>query len=228
MFIPTEDLIIGKGPRAGMFYRRASTSGTTVAQIANVAAFHLRQEGYDVSTFQMVQLIANSTWNHSHIRYARTGYENYGFDGPQMQKKYAHDPISSYGSGTGWPTFWIPTADGREPEDLYGVVAPPPQVERMPGIPGGDPARLGPAPGRQGGDPSRMVSPIRSTSPYPGGAGSPDYGGGGGHQVPGGLVRAPAGSFATAGFSPWLLLLAVGGAVVIWQATKKKPRKQRK
>jgi hypothetical protein len=132
MFIPTEDLIIGKGPRAGMFYRRAASTGTTVAQIAHVAAYHLRQEGYDVSTFQMVQLIANSTWNHAHIRYARTGYENYGFDGPQMQKRYAHDPISTYGSGSGWPTFWIPTADGKEPGQLYGPTAPPGSPSGLP------------------------------------------------------------------------------------------------
>jgi hypothetical protein len=221
MFIPTEDLIIDKGPRAGMFYRRASSTGTTVAQIAHVAAYHLRQEGHQVSTFQMVQLIANSTWNHAHIRYARTGYENYGFDGPQMQKKYAHDPISTYGSGSGWPTFWIPTADGKEPGQLYGPTAPPPQVELLPGVtapPG--PSRTSP------GFTQRTPEPI-GRAPYPSGAGSPDYGGGGGHRVPGGVQRTPGGiGMVTAGFSPWLLLLlAAAGGVVIWQASKKKRKK---
>jgi len=131
IYYPTEDQIIAKGPRMGMFYRRGDITPVTIAQIAKVAA---NNSAVPVTTAQVVKLISDSPWNQAHVEFGMTGYENYGFPGPQYKKKYSADPTSGPGTGSGWPTLWIPTADGKEPEEVFGKVIPTPVT---PGVPGG-------------------------------------------------------------------------------------------
>lgn len=115
-FEPTTDQM-SESPTIGTFYKRpASKAAVTVAQIAYTAA---ERAGWSITTASLVKLIAGSPWNKAHFAYGRSGpkqnYTTYGVDGPQYAK-----------TGGAFPPLWIPTADGREPEEVFGAPAAPP------------------------------------------------------------------------------------------------------
>ena len=225
MYYPKEEQIKRAGPRPGMFYW--ATRAVNVAEIARVAA---KNSPTPISTAEMVALIAGSSWNH-HVRYSSKGYTSYGIEGPQMEAKYSStDYTAGYGTGTSWPMLWIPTADGKEPEDVYGspskpVLEAPPSSGGgtgvfTPGTPssgGGTTIRPGAG---QGGDPSLFDQ---------GGASSTGSGGGASRDSKGRIVAAGVGG-SSSGLLMLLLLLGVGA--VGWMYTrgsgKKKRRKKRK
>jgi len=122
-FNPQPENINSKA-RAGYFYARPSgTMSVTVARIAQVAA----KNTTGITTANMVKAIANSAWNKANFTYSMTGvqnYTNYGFPGPQYAK-----------TGDLFPLLWIPTADGKEPEAVFGGL---PGITRDPGAPASD------------------------------------------------------------------------------------------
>lgn len=111
-YIPAPSLIKNENPEPKLFFR--PTAKMTVWEMC-------RQAYGKPDVFQGIKAVTNSAWNKGHIKYARTGYENYGFDGPQMLPKYdPSNPYSSYGSGNKYPTFWLPPLDTKaEPEDVF-------------------------------------------------------------------------------------------------------------
>lgn len=127
-YMPAASLVKTDTPTPGLFFR--PIADMTVSAISNKAY------GKD-NIFKGIKAITNSAWNKGHIRYARRGYENYGFDGPQQEKKYdPSNPYSAYGSGSSYPTYWIPPLDTqKEPEQVF-IVEPPtgptPEPEPMP------------------------------------------------------------------------------------------------
>jgi len=222
MYSPTAEKVVGAGPRPGLFYRRDAGSYTTVAHIAEVAA---KNSPIPISTASMVILIANSPWNKGHIRYGQQGYSAYSSalvykdtqgrgTGPQMEAKYSPDPTSTYGTGGNWPTFWIPTPDGKEPTDVFG----PPKLALGPGVGAGSGGSAGVfTPIGSGGSGAGVVTPILSPS---NGAAA-----GGGAPVVPGTPGAPGGvALAGAGSKWWMWALAAAALVGVyfWQKDKKK------
>lgn len=141
-FDPPANLVKDSYPEPGKFFRPKDSNDINVSTIA------LRAYGQG-NTANGVVAIANSTWNRSHVYYAKTGYAAYADHltdgtGPQQERKYAAAPLSVHGSGTHWPTLWLPPLEGRpEPEEYFGWS--PPQ-EPGQGIPGeqGIPGPMGP------------------------------------------------------------------------------------
>jgi len=222
MYYPTDDQIRRAGPRPGMFYW--ATRALNVAEIARVAA---KNSETPISTANMVALIAGSTWNH-HIRYSSKGYTSYGIEGPQMEAKYsATDPTAGYGTGTSWPVLWIPTADGKEPDDIYGspekpVLSAPPSegggTLLRPGTPssgGGTTIRPGAG---EGGTPGTWSS---------GGASDTGSGGGATRDSNGRIVTAGVGG-SSSGLLLALLLLGVGAVGWMYTRSSGKKRKRKK
>lgn len=160
-FDPPLNLVKNTQPEPGLFFRPNDQNSINVSTIA------LRAYGSG-NTANGVVAIANSTWNRSHVRYSTQGYEPYNTDGPQQDRKYSTEPLSTYGSGTHWPTLWLPPLDNPvEPEEYFGWEPPtapgqgptgnmgpagPPGEQGAPGVPGpsgpkgdqGDPGAVGP------------------------------------------------------------------------------------
>jgi hypothetical protein len=234
MYAPIPDQIRGAGPRVGMFYRRDAGSWSSIAHIAEVAD---RNSPVPVGTAQMVALIANSAWNKSHVRYGSQSYSAYSSMlaykdeqgrgmGPQMEAKYGPDPLSGYGTGSGWPTLWIPTPDGREPEQVFG----PPKFGVAPGIGTGGGAGAGvltPI----GGAPEGVFTPIGSGGSSAGSGQPPILGTGGSHGYvpPGGVANGNGVALAGAGSKWWMWGVAALGLTMVyfWQKGQKKKRSRR-
>lgn len=114
-FDPPAHLVKNKQPEAGLFFRPLNQNPNV---LISTIALRVYGEG---NTANGVVAIANSTWNQSHIRYAAKGFEPYGVQGPQQEKKYSTDPLSEFGSGTYYPTLWLPPLDNPvEPEEYFG------------------------------------------------------------------------------------------------------------
>jgi len=126
----------------GFFYQRpGSKDNCTVAFIAQAAA---QRSATTITTANMVVRIVNSHWNRlNFIPYSEGPsqyYKNYGLAGGPQYKK----------TSAGFPLLWIPTADGKEPEQVFGTSPPkmsfnPPEQQvtnPLPGVvfnpPGGD------------------------------------------------------------------------------------------
>ena len=188
---PPLDLVKTSYPEPGKFFRPKDTNSINVATIA------LRTYGEE-NTANGVVAIANSTWNRSHIYYAKTGYAPYAphlidETGPQQERKYGTAPLSVHGSGTHWPTYWLPPLDGKpEPEEYFGWTPPTepgqgptgntgptgPQGSQGPAGNDGPPGPIG-APGQDG--PAGAMGPMGPMGPQgdigpqgPPGAGSGD------------------------------------------------------
>jgi len=200
-YVPTSEMISTK-PRVGFFYARPMTKGpVTIAQVAYVAA---REAGGIISTANMVKRIAESEWNQSHFDYAVKGssqnYTNYGFPGPQYQKE-----------GAAYPLLWIPTPDGKEPEDVFGS----PSAEVVsPGFSVPTPSDTVATPGLSAGTPTSSR-----------GSGSPDSGGTslwtGGGSSSSSSSRGGVPVASEAGF-PWgWALVALGGAAAVYYYLRK-------
>jgi len=122
-FDPPLTLVKNTQPEPGKFFRPNDQNAINVSTIA------LRAYGSG-NTANGVVAIANSTWNRSHVYYADTGYGPYAEHltdgkGPQQEKKYATPPLSVHGSGSHWPTLWLPPLDGKpEPEEYFGWEPP--------------------------------------------------------------------------------------------------------
>ena len=127
IYTPAPSLIKTDTPQQALFFR--PTEAMTVWKMCKLAY------GKE-NVFAGIKAVTNSAWNKSHIHYARKGYENYGFDGPQMERRYnPNNPLSKRGSGTAYPTFWIPPLDTlKEPEQIF-VVEPPVVPPDIPPIP---------------------------------------------------------------------------------------------
>ena len=68
-----------------------------------------------------LMLMNNATWN-NHIDKKNKGWEAYKVPGLQATPDYSlANPRGPKGSGSDYPVVWIPTADGMEPEEVYGV-----------------------------------------------------------------------------------------------------------
>ena len=151
-YSPALDQVKTKAPRPGTFYR--ARKGIYPATVAKVA---YKDQGV-MGTPSGLKLMNDSTWNR-HIRYAASGYSAYSNipEGMQFDPKYnVNDPLSVYGSGHAYPVVWVPPADGREPEEYFGWIAPPtdPGEPATPDAPGpmgpqGPPGQIGP-PGPRG------------------------------------------------------------------------------
>ena len=146
---------IAGSPKAGAFYR--VVKGDTVWAISKSA--------YGGGVKNGIYAIAGSSWNR-HIEYGRSGYESYQIDGPQLNPKYAADPLSERGSGSGYPVLWIPPLDTRyEPETVYGspYVVGPQGPAGSPGLPGqGLPGPAGPQGPAGGMGPAGPAGPVGS------------------------------------------------------------------
>ena len=144
-YVPTPDQIKETGPTPGYFFRPRDQNTATMATLS------LRAYG-EGNTANGVVAISNSTWNRSHIRYSPQGYGPYAehlIDGTGLQKerKYSLEPLSEYGSGTHFPTFWIPPLEGRpEPEEYFGWIPPPEEVPEEPPPPPEEPEEPPPPP----------------------------------------------------------------------------------
>ena len=224
MYYPKEEQIKRAGPTPGMFYW--PTRALNVAEIARVAA---KNSPTPISTANMVVLIASSNWNH-HIRYSTRGYTAYGIEGPQMEAKYsATNYTAGYGSGTSWPMLWIPTPDGKEPEDVYGS----PGVGISPITPGptdsGSRVRTSPGmPSKPGTGVDPGYKP--GTGVAPGSRPILDSGGAAASRPA--TSKYGGGQVTTAGMgggSGLLLLLLLGGAGVVgWMYLRGNTRKRRR
>lgn len=143
VYIPTPDQILTAAPKPGTFYR--SRSGIYPADVARVA---YKNNG-TIGTSAGLHLMNANPWN-SHIRRATTGYSAYPAIGSGIQFDPKYDPAnpkSTYKTGTAYPVVWVPTEDGKTPEQIYGgSLAPPaPGEEPAPYVPGqGPPGPIGP------------------------------------------------------------------------------------
>ena len=97
-------------------------------------------------------LINASTWN-DHIERKKKGWTAYNVKGLQATPNYSTaNPHAPKGSGSAYPTAWIPPLDGREPEDVFptqpnqGPAGPlGPMGPAGPMGPKGDTGPIGPA-----------------------------------------------------------------------------------
>ena len=129
---PAPSLIKTDTPQQALFFRPA----------LDMTVWSMCKQAYGKdNVFKGIKAVTNSAWNKSHIYYSRKGYENYGFDGPQMEKRYdPNNPLSTRGSGSAYPTFWIPPLDTlKEPEQVFVIeppitppVTPPDDIPPMP------------------------------------------------------------------------------------------------
>ena len=121
-YSPSPAEIKKEKPVYNSFYRADKSRYLTVAQIAEAA----RKAANDPQPFtqKTVRAIAESSWNF-HVKYARTGYENYGYDGPQLNKFYSLDPRATVKTGNEYPVLWIPDPNNpKEPEEVLGIKPP--------------------------------------------------------------------------------------------------------
>lgn len=141
-YVPQPDQITTTA-QPGFFYQRPSSKDNcTVAFIAGAAA---QRSATEITTANMVVRIVNSHWNRlNFIPYSEGPsqyYKNYGLVGGPQYKKV----------GGVFPLLWIPTADGKEPDQVFGFSPPPmsfnppekqPPADPLPGVvynpPGGD------------------------------------------------------------------------------------------
>ena len=112
-YSPQPDQIDEKAYPGSFYLRSASKGAITVAEIARVAA---SRSGTPISTANMVVRIVNSPWNRMNfIPYSEGPYQHYKSyglaGGPQYRKV-----------GGAFPVLWIPTADGKEPEQVFGAL----------------------------------------------------------------------------------------------------------
>ncbi len=130
---PPLEQIKQTAPRFNTFYRPDPSRSVTVSQVARVAA---KAAGLDpaVWTSKTVKAIAAAAWNR-HIRYTSKGWEAYGIEGPEFQRRYSLDPLATVGSGSEYPVLWVPDPRNPvEPESLYQTTpTPPPSGAGIPG-----------------------------------------------------------------------------------------------
>ena len=197
-FNPPAALVKNSYPEPGKFFRPKDANSINVATIA----LRAYKQG---NTANGVVAIANSTWNRSHVYYAKTGYGPYAQHltnetGPQQERRYSTDPLAQPGSGSHWPTLWLPPLDGRpEPEEYFGWVPP-----SDPGQ--GETGEMGPV-GQKGdkGDtgargPIGPIGPAGAGDSVPGPMGAPGIPGPAGQRGPKGDTGA-RGSIGPAGAS---------------------------
>jgi len=155
-YSPPASQVKTSGPEPGLFFRPQKKM--------NVATISLRAYGEN-NTAAGVKAIAGSTWNRSHIRYATTGYEPYKIEGPQNTGNYdPNNPLSTYGSGKEYPTYWLPPLDTKaEPEEHFGW-SPTPQPSQGPPGPPGPP---GPKGDRGPAGPGGTIGPAGPPGPSP-------------------------------------------------------------
>ena len=111
-YSPAPSLIKTDEPEPGLFFRPTTTM--TVSGMAKKAYGQ-------ADRYAGTKAISLSAWNRSHIKISNKGYENFPFEGPQMEKKYdPSNPLSTRGSGNAYPTFWIPPLPSlKEPEQVF-------------------------------------------------------------------------------------------------------------
>lgn len=179
-YSPTPDQIKSTAPRFNTFYRPKKDRTIYVVQIANVAR---KAAGLPADqTNETVEAIAASSWNKSHIKYAPTGYESYGIQGPQFNKRYSSDPLATVGSGNEYPVLWVTDPDDpKEPEDVYGTPVAPSPEPVPPSAPGTGPQ--GP-PGRAPTSAEIQAEVDQWLSLHPPAAGAPGQPGAAGQPGP--------------------------------------------
>lgn len=92
-----------------------------------------------------LMLMNNSTWN-DHIEKKNKGWEAYKVKGLQATPDYSSaNPHQPKGSGSEYPTAWIPPLTGEEPEVVFPVPSEPGQGPVGPMGPQGPPGPIGPA-----------------------------------------------------------------------------------
>ncbi len=141
-YIPTPEQI-SASPKAGLWYRIKK----------NENWWGVSKAAYGSADVKKGLLIINkATWN-DHIERKSTGWEAYNVKGLQATPNYsATAPHAPKGSGTDYPTAWIPPITGEEPEDI-GYKPDGGKVTIIPGSPG-EPGTQGPK-----GDPGPMGPP---------------------------------------------------------------------
>jgi hypothetical protein len=162
IYIPDPNQVLS-APKQGAWYR--IKRGETYWGISKKA--------YGADKVKQGLLLMNASAGNSHIDKRKKGWEAYGVEGLQATPDYsASSPRAPKGSGTDYPTVWIPPLSGDEPEDIYPhepvMTTPVEPSPAMPGIPGprGPAGPRGPQgePGEQGargpaGDPGRAGLP---------------------------------------------------------------------
>jgi hypothetical protein len=116
MYIPTQEQI-SDVPEFNSFFRAPKGSYPLVSRIATSARQNagIEESSY---TWKTIRAIAASPWNRSHIKYSKTGYENYNIEGPQYTARYSLEPLAQPGSGNNFPVMWIPDPDNPLDPDI--------------------------------------------------------------------------------------------------------------
>ena len=232
MYIPSADEILTSAPRPGTFYQ--GRAGIYPVKVAKVA--YVKNGSGAVNIYQGLRLMNESPWN-DHMRRSTAGYTSYPAIGKgiQFEPKYAgtSKPEAGFGSGHQYPVVWIPTEDGKEPDEVFES-DPLPKFGMGPGpidsgIPESGETR---APGMGGS--KRIGLPgagddTRAGAPGSGGtigvppSGGTSGGGGGDLTVGGGVAKAGVGRW-------WMWALAGAvllGGYALWRRRKKKRGKRR-
>jgi hypothetical protein len=104
---------ISQTPQQGKFYQ--IKFGDVLARISKLV---YGQDNVKWGLYTM----NDSAWNTAHIRKGPKGWEAYKINGLQLTPDYGPDPTSTYGTGKGYPTIWIPVQAGRlEPNQVFTV-----------------------------------------------------------------------------------------------------------